>query len=430
MIREISLKRVSAEKIVWNVLTLRTGLWIAIIFLAFIIALFTPWLQDPWILIAIVIVGCFTLISLINSALLALMQSQMKMEFSLFSVVFGKIINISLVALFLIFLFQWEGREFTAFISVFIAWLIGIIVNTILNYLYARKIAKIRYLFDREYIREIFLKALPYGVALFLSVVYFKIDIFLIPFFESTSQADVSIALYALPMKIVEVLMVLGGFYLNSLLPTLTDNFEKNNLPQLQYLLGVSLKFLLSFWVMIFALGNIFALETISIISTPEYITPTWHIFNSVQALSLVLGVLIFHFIALAFMYMLIASGRQSILLWINLFVVIVNIVGNIILIPLYSFMWAAIITLISQALLMGISAYIVLRDISLDIRYVRSYIFSILYAGGLFLLFRYLIDTGLGDIITILIYAPIFITLYILWEYLVSKSVFFTKSL
>jgi len=45
---------------------------------------------------------------------------------------------------------------------------------------------------------------------LFLSVVYFKVDVILLSLLEAPQQADISIALYGLPMKIVEVLMVLG----------------------------------------------------------------------------------------------------------------------------------------------------------------------------------------------------------------------------
>jgi hypothetical protein len=49
------------------------------------------------------------------------MQSQMKMEFSLLSVVAGKILNIILIALFLIFIFTDPSENSLAFIFVFIA---------------------------------------------------------------------------------------------------------------------------------------------------------------------------------------------------------------------------------------------------------------------------------------------------------------------
>ena len=426
MIREISLWKISAEKIVWNVLTLRTLLWMCAICIALVCAMFIPGLWDSLILSAIAIVWVFTLISLINSALLALMQSQMKMEFSLISVVAGKLLNISLVALFLIFVFSWIEQNDIAFISVFIAWLLWVSLNTLLNYLYARKIVRIRYLFDWDYIKHIFYISFPYGLALFLSVVYFKIDIFLIPFFELPGQADISIWLYALPMKIVEVLMVLWWFYLNSLLPTLTEKFQKNLKKDISHILGVSIKLLLSFWILVFTLGNLFAVETIRIISRPEFINPSWHVYSSVDAVSLVLWVLVFHFVALVFIYTLIAEWKQKLLLIINTCVVLVNIIWNILLIPYYSFIGAAIVTLISQALLMCVSGFIVCRSIKIPYAYILHYIFSFVYAGFLFYIFsRFLTHITLWDIWKILLVSPIFMMLYIWGEYLIFKKGF-----
>jgi O-antigen/teichoic acid export membrane protein len=110
------------------------------------------------------------------------------------------------------------------------AGLAGIMLNTYLNYLYAKKIEDIRFRFDWDYIKHIFKIALPYGLALFLSVVYFKIDIVLISLIEPTSKADTSIALYSVPMRIIEVLMVLSGFFLNSVLPMMSKAFAEKHL--------------------------------------------------------------------------------------------------------------------------------------------------------------------------------------------------------
>jgi O-antigen/teichoic acid export membrane protein len=53
-------------------------------------------------------------------------------------------------------------------------------------------------------------------------VIFFKVDIILLSILEPADIADTSIALYALPMKIVEVGMMYGTIFLNSLLPVLT----------------------------------------------------------------------------------------------------------------------------------------------------------------------------------------------------------------
>lgn len=425
-IREISQKKHPAEKIIWNVLTLRTLMWLLIWIIAFGVALFLPGYNDMLTLSAIFIIGGFTLVSLINSSILALMQSQMKMEFSLISVVSGKILNLFWVALFLIFIFSDQSQVNLAFISVFLIAFLGISLNTFLNYIYARKLVPIRYRFDTEYLKHIFKISLPYGVALFLSVVYFKVDIILLSLLESPEKADISIALYSLPMKIVEVLMVLWGFYLNSILPTLTEKFDQKKYPEISHILWVSLKILISFWILVFIMWNLFSKELISLFATPEYLNPTNHIYSSVSVLSLVVAVLLFHFISLAFIYVLIASHRQSLLLWVNFAVTLVNIIWNILLIPHYSFMWAAVITLASQILLMSVTGCIVLKKISLEREIFKHIIWSFILWAVLYFFGSYIIEiSSLWLYATLLLLGPIILCMFLAGEYLVSRKIF-----
>lgn len=425
-IREISRGTLPKEKIIWNILTLRVlmALWVWI--LSFAIATVLPWYNDSITLIAIAIVGAFTLVSLINSSLLALMQSQMQMEYSLISVVAWKIINISLISFFLIYVFQGANMENIAFISVFIAGFLGISLNTYMNYVYAKKICSIKFLFDWAYIQHIFRVSLPYGIALFLSVVYFKIDVILISLLESPEKADISIALYGLPMKIVEVLMVLWGFYLNSVLPSLSEKFRLWKSAEISDILGTSLKVLISFSLCIFILWSSLATDIISIIATPEYINPEGHIFNSPLALSIALGVLLFHFISLAFIYVLIASEKQWLLLKINLWITGINIIWNIILIPYYSFIGAALITLMSQAILMSVSAYVVLKKYTIPKKYYLSILKTLMLWCVTIVLFQALVSqASLWSLWNVFIYGFVFACLYAWAEYKISKKLF-----
>lgn len=393
MIREISEKNNSknTEKIVWNVLTLRIILGTIIIFVALIIAYFLPWYNSNLELLSIFIIWIFTLISLINSTFLAYMQSQLKMEFSLFSVVAGKILNLWLVLFIVYFLFIDNTQN--SIIYIFISALIWIILNTYLNYWYSKKTCNISMRFDKDYIKYIFKISLPYWIALFLSVIYFKIDIILLSIIE-WEKANISIALYSLPMRIIEVLMVISGFYLNSILPKLSRLFSinskiavnKKKYNELQKILIISFKILFSFWLIVFVFGALFREYIIRIIWTENYINPTNHIFNSTDAFLIVLAVLIFNAISLLFIYIFIWAKKQSILLKINIFITILNIIWNIILIPKYSFIWAGIMTLISQILLFLITYYYSRKIIKFS--FPKIFIFKILLLSIFFYFF------------------------------------------
>lgn len=354
-IREISNNKENSSKIVWNVMTLRLILWIIILVFSTLLAFFLPGYNSSLAILSIIIASLFTILQLLNSSILALMQANMKIEFSAISLIIAKIVNVLLIAIIAYFLYPKEFIQnsdyFSPFLFIIWAGVISVFVNTILNYFYAKKITSIKFEFDYEYIKHLFKISLPYWVALFLSVVYFKIDIILLSLIEWPELWDLSIALYSLPMKIVEVLMVIWWFYMTSLLPSLSSGFKESDEKKLINLTDISFRILFAFASILFVWGVLFRDYIIRIIANEEYITTT-HIYNSSDAFLIVFFVILFYFLSLVFIYVLVAAEKQSKLLKINIFITIFNIVWNILLIPKYSFMWAWFTTLLSQILL------------------------------------------------------------------------------
>lgn len=79
---------------------------------------------------------------------------------------------------------------------------------------------------------------------------------------------------------------------------------------------------------------------------------------TSVDAFRIVGWVFLVYFVSSLFTYILIAEKSEKKMLTINAIVALTNIVGNIILIPLYSFIGSAYATLISQILLVVLTGY------------------------------------------------------------------------
>lgn len=352
-IREISKNKEKSWYIIWNIMALRIFVSISLIILSLWIAVFLPNYNQKTTLLAIWIVSIYSVISLFNSSVLALMQSYMKIEFSLFSLTLWKILNLIFIIYVTSFLFEnpvWIQRDY-AFLLIIFAWLFWLVINFLMNLFYAKKITKIRFLFDFKYIKKIFLKSLPYWIALFLSVLYFKIDVIIMSLLL-WQEADLSIALYSLPMKIIEVLMFFWGFFLNSLLPSLSLYFKENKTEKIKIILENSFKFLSSLWIFVVVFFSIFSKEVINLIATEEYLSTTNIWYNSNDAFLIVIWVLAFYYIALIFNYIFISSKQEKKLLYINIIISIFNVVWNIILIPKYNFIWAWIITLLSQIIL------------------------------------------------------------------------------
>lgn len=393
-IREISKDESKASYILWNMLSLRLILWTSVIILAWWIAYMLPWYNSSLMIISIGIVWIFTLLSLLNSSILSGMQACMKIEFSLISSVVWKLITLGLIALWV---YVWYPKDmgsdmWQSFLWILGAWVVGVFCNLLLNWWYAQKIIVFRFLFDWKYIKYLFRISLPYGIALFLSVVYFKIDIILLSLLEDPQKSDISIALYSLPMKIVEVLMVIGWFFLNSLLPSLSKHFEEKKLYNLQKVLKNAFLVLFSFGICVIVFGGLFGKHILSLIAPNEYIYPWVYEYTSLDVFLIVIFILWFYSLALLFNYIFIASKNEKTLLYINGWITLFNIIGNIIFIPKYSFLWAAYVTLASQVLLC-ILWYILSRKIIKFSFWIWIMIWNILLWVLLYILWRYLLS-------------------------------------
>lgn len=110
------------QKIASNVLTLRTGMGIAIILLAVGVGFFLPGYNSSVALYGICITGFFTLFGLMNSSIMSLLQAHLRTEFSFISTVTGKITTFLTILLFAFVLFPKDSiAGDTALLLVFFA---------------------------------------------------------------------------------------------------------------------------------------------------------------------------------------------------------------------------------------------------------------------------------------------------------------------
>jgi O-antigen/teichoic acid export membrane protein len=337
-----------------NILSLRTLSGILIIGLSLSIAPFLTGYDSPMALMGIAIVSLFTLTGLINSSLMSYLQATLHTEFSLIANTAGKLLTLSMIILFSIFLFPratTPDRE--VFILVMLAGLTGNILMTGLTWWYTSRWQKVEFRWNIDYIRHILTISLPYWLALFLGVIFFKVDIILLSLLEPADIADTSIALYALPMKIVEVGMMYGIVFLNSLLPVLTTAIEKKDDEKVITLTRHAFKLLFAGGVLASGILISCAPWIIQIISTPEFAHETIMGYGAIDAMRIVGWIFLVYFISSLYTYILIARGQQKVMMYINAGIAALNIVGNIMFIPSYSFIWSAWVTLLTQILLL-----------------------------------------------------------------------------
>ncbi|HBB26990.1 TPA: hypothetical protein DCZ36_00650 [Candidatus Gracilibacteria bacterium] len=422
-VREISAHKDNHEKvqsIVGNILTLRTFFGGVIILISLAIGFFLPGYNSPMAMAGILITGVFTLFGLMNSSVMSLLQAHLKTEFSFVSMTTGKVVNF-LAVLLIVFVLLPKGLmsgdptlQFWGFVAILLAGLLGNIVMTGLLYFYARKIEPIRFRFDPAYMKHILWTSLPYGIALFLNVIYFKVDIVLLSILLPQAIADTSIALYSVPMKIVEVGMMFGTLFLNSMLPLFTEAIKKVDTEALLSYVTKAYKILLIFGIGIASFLFVNDANVVSFIATREYIEHTKYLYTSLDAMRIVVFIFLFYFLSSLFTYLLIAHDEQKRLLKINLIITLANLVGNIALIPFYSFVGSAWVTLVCQILLLIFTYRATRHLVRFDFlpSFTLSTIFFAVLASGANWYVLHMLHTGV--FVSLLICSLVFSILYL----------------
>jgi len=414
-VKEIWANKEQSEYIFWNILTLRLFSAIFVMLFSVWIAYFLPWYNESLVLIWIFIASIFTFFSLINSSLLALMQAHMRIEFSIISVVINKLFVLMSTFLLIKYFFPLESLSKFDTPFLFIIWIVSVwmFINMILNYFYARSITKIRLKFDLKYIKEIFFKSLPYWIALFLSVVYTKIDIVLISLIEKGLIADRSIALYSLPLKIMDVFMIIASFFMNSLLPSLSENYKKNKLDKIELIIKNAFKVMWSAWIIIISLWLILKNNIVELIANSNYLLVTdLNSFTSADAFSVIFFMILFFYIWIVFSYLLISTDNQKKLLKISIILTILNIVWNMILIPYFSFIWAAIVTVLTQVVFLILVHGEAKKIVNFTIPY-KFMIYVLLLWIIIYFLLHFLVNNYSLNIYTNIIYSGIIFCIY-----------------
>lgn len=369
------------EKISANVLSLRTLSGVCIIGLSLGIAPWLSWYESPMAMMGILIASFFTLLGLMNSSLMSYLQATLRAEYSFVTNTAGKLTTFGLIILFASLLFPLSGgtSDFMRFLLVMWAGLAWNLVLFILTYLYTRKYIRVRFEWDSTYIKKILKESLPYGLALFLWAIFFKVDTILLSVLEAREVADIAVALYALPMKLVEVGMMYGTIFLTSVLPVLTKQIHEKDAHWVEKTITQAFEILFIFWLGFSLFLWAFPREILLLLSSQKYIDTSVLGYGSVEALSIVSWIFLFYFISSLLSFILIARGEQTKIIVINLIVAILNVIGNIIFIPTYTFIWASYVTLASQIILIVLSIFALWGTIKL-LPLIKRGIFMMLF--------------------------------------------------
>lgn len=394
----ISQPQADENKILNNLFGLRLISISALLLLAPLIAIFLPYSTavKTGILIAIL----SFLFPALNQILIGLFQKKLRMDKAVIAETLSRLFLVA--GIYLSFKLNW-GLNGVLWVTVVSAG-----INFLSAYILATKFALIKPAFDWRFYKTVILKSWPLALTIVLNLLYLKTDTLILSLVKSADD----VGLYGAAYRIIEVLTTLPFMFAGIILPILTLSWFEQKKDYFALVLQKSFDLMAIFSIPIVVGVLVLAKPIIVLVAGPDFTVS-----------SLILKILIFAVVAIflgcMFAHAVIAIEKQKKMIGFYLFVSLSSIILYLLVIPKFSYLGAAAITIYSEALIALFSAYIVWKYTKFIPKFkiaTKTIIASLIMGLALKLIPEYLYYSWLGLIISSLVAAIIyFISLYLI---------------
>lgn len=232
-----------------------------------------------------------------------------------------------------------------------LGYILGWIFSSLLALVFVKKyLDSIWPIFDIKYVKKMMLEVWPISATLVLNVVYFRLDAFLLSFFRGFFEVGV----YNLSYQIFQSVLVIPTFIMNSFYPVMlrdfAQSFEK---------FKINLTKAVMVMVAIAILGALLTFTLSPLII--NMITGGKGFTGSTTALQILSLSFPAFFISVVLMWTMIVLKKYRTMLIIYLIGLVFNALANLILIPQYSYLACAWITVASEYLILALQICILI---------------------------------------------------------------------
>lgn len=329
LVREMAQNPKERMKIYGNAFSYRLFSALFIFSLAALLGILMPYNPSVKLAIAIFALGAF-LLTLINFSI-AIFQIHYRMDLPTAADLLGRFVYLVL----LIF-----GLKYGISLSA-IFWLFAFsaALNLFVNFYLGTRYLPLKFFFDTEQLKSFLRESLPMGVVAVLAAMHFKIDTIFLSLFKPAYD----VGIYSAAYRVFESLMIIPGVFSGLIFPRLAELYTQDRRAFSQLLQ----KSFDSLALMVFPVVIIFyflAPQVIQIVAGEQF---------SISVIPLrILLVSLFGIYFIGILnYALIAARKQVVLIYLWLFISVLNILLNLILIYRYSYRGAAMATLITEIL-------------------------------------------------------------------------------
>jgi O-antigen/teichoic acid export membrane protein len=280
--------------------------------------------------IAVLISSGGSFLTLMSLSLLPVLQSQLKMHWAVVGNVLGRVVALGVT---LAVLEAGYGLK-----SVVAAQVIGIGVTFLFHLVVVSRLVSLRPVLDTQYWRRLAGVSIVLGLAIALGQVYFRVDALLLALIRDPEE----VGLYGAAYKFIELAEFIAASFALSVMPPMTRFIAAGD-ARARSLLQKSFDLIIAVAVALAVALLVFSTDIVVASAGPEFR-------EGAVALQILAPYVLFSFTNVLLWRVMIASGRDRILLRVATSILTLNVVLNLALIPTYGFKAAAATSVVSEA--------------------------------------------------------------------------------
>lgn len=365
--REISKPGSDEKKIIGGVLGLRLVSVILFFVFAFIVLYFLPYSQNVKIGVLLASPGFLFLSS--KQLLMGVFQKHLKTIWFMIGEVIERGFQLALIGLF-VFLHL-------PFIYFLIAVSISIFSGFAIDLFFARKIVGFKLSFDYDFSKSMLKKSWPLAVSSVLTLVYFKMDTFLL----SLMKPSADVGIYSVAYKVFEGLLFFPAAFSGLMLPLLSNSAISDR-EQFKIYFKKAFDFILIIVFPIMIGGMVLSQKIAFLIGGKEFVA-------SSVPLKILMGALFFVFIGNLLGNAIIALDKQKKMVYIYALGMFISVTFNLIFIPKYSYMATSWATLVTEAAVNSAMFFIIIKELKYwpaDGKFLRALLASLVMGAIIYL--------------------------------------------
>lgn len=331
----------SEATIVNNLLTYRLATAALFLLPAPIIALFLPYGAPVTLGIALATVSFFAIA--LNQVFIGLYQKRLLLSRASLAEVGNRVVLVGALAIAI-------GAD-AGLQGVVVATVAASLAQLAVNYWYARPLVRLRPAFNRALWRSIFSISWPIAVTISFNIIYLKADTLILSLLRPASE----VGFYGAAYRVIDVIVMLPFVLAGLLLPQLTAAWHEKGHKDFTQLMQHAFDAMAIIAIPLMVGAQFVAAPLMQLVAGSEF-----------AASGPILRILIFAsgaiYLGTIFSHAIIAIDKQKQTIWAYVIVAITSLAGYLILIPRYSYVGAAIMTVYSEVaigmLIFGIAYY------------------------------------------------------------------------